>query len=223
MATEAFKKVRACVQLLTMVLLLTNLLLLALRCVFYDFMVVERNINENNVFSLEFFYTFTSTLGIMLSFFGACCVNSKIKLYMRVFLVCNFLALCFMTAAIFIVQVIYPNMFQHTYIDLIANSSRSRSLVEFTFNCHQGGANKCQEVVTTYKIRCVRAYVGFTSVSTLLTFLLFFLVRMGSHAQINKDKIKIPTLKECGKVGFSSASLRVKRVIDPVLSAPATV
>eukprot|EP00866_Antonospora_locustae_P001832 jgi/Antlo1/1832/431 len=51
-----------------------------------DFIFLDSVINKSSIFNLGFFYVSSGVLSIIFALFASCCVSSKIRVYMRVFL-----------------------------------------------------------------------------------------------------------------------------------------
>lgn len=218
MSTNKFKAIRVLVQMFTLLLLITNILLLAVRCFFYRFMSVDEKLSGKSMFYLSLFYVTTGIINMILSFFGACCINSKIKFYMKMFLFCDFIVICFMAVSLLYLGVFYTLSFDQNYAKSIFRTSNIYYYMRAVLDCSDFGENQqglsCWELVKKTREDSLHIYFILTSLSLFFSVIIFILIKICLRSKIKEPTQVVPRIKECTKVGFSSASLRVRRIIE---------
>ncbi|KAL0265796.1 UNVERIFIED_CONTAM: hypothetical protein PYX00_011511 [Menopon gallinae] len=203
--------------LFTMLLILTSLGFFAERLFDRDFIFLEGIINKSSMFSLGFFYVSSGVMSIILALFASCCVSSKVRIYMRIFLLFGTAVTCAMAASVAFVHMFYYSIFTENY-EYYVNGSRSPggawSTIQLSLKCRNINYTEITRSVEQYTQRCVRVYIVLALLSIALSLILLLLARAASRCKIQEDAMHVPPIKECVGVGFSSASLRVKRVIE---------
>eukprot|EP00866_Antonospora_locustae_P001605 jgi/Antlo1/1605/467 len=217
MSTRTFKNIRIFVQLFTMLLVLTSLGFFGERLFDRDFIFLDSVINKSSIFNLGFFYVSSGVLSIIFALFASCCVSSKIRVYMRVFLLFGSVVVCIMSVSLIFVHMFYFLIFTENY-EYYVNGSRSPggawSTIQLSLKCRNINYTEITKSVELYTERCVRVYVLLTLLSIVFSLVLLLLARLASRCKIQEDETYVPPIKECVGAGFSSASLRVKRVIE---------
>lgn len=200
-----------------MLLILTSLGFFGERLFDRDFIFLDGVINKSSMFNLGFFYVSAGVISIILALFASCCVSSKIRLYMRIFLFFSTGVICIMTAFVIFVYMFYFSIFTENY-EYYVNGSRSPggawSTIQLSLKCRNINYTEITKSVEFYTERCVRVYIVLALLSIAFSIILLLLAKAASKCKIQEDAVYVPPIKECVGVGFSSASLRVKRVIE---------
>ncbi|KAF7682447.1 hypothetical protein TCON_2321 [Astathelohania contejeani] len=213
MATRTFKSIRVFSQLLTTAIVISNSILLILFFMNSRFFDVENQM-EMGFIDLEGMYKYTSIMGITLAFFAGCTLNSKIKFYMRLYLFASFFILSVLFGTILYAHFAYITSFTRQATKLSVDSLRFKTTVRTNYKCSSYGTDDCISVIVEKASGLIRFYVIISGFSFVLLLLFFIIVRIATICEINKTIPAIPRFATSEKVGFPSASLRVKRVIE---------
>ena len=205
MTTRTFKSIRILVQLFTLIVIPNNLLLFMIREFYYYFMDVEIKIMSNSVYSLNYLYTATATVCLMLAFFGSCCINSKVRLYMKVFMFWDLVAIFFMLVAFLFTSFSYGQLFNTRYAESEKNLA-VQSLINLNLGCDSGSHDLCKNLFLDAKKKCSFIYLTSLSISIFCFIVIFVLTRIGSKVKMSNETVPVPHIKEYDRVGFPSAS-----------------
>lgn len=210
--TRRYKTISLICHLLTLLLIGTNLTLLGFRIYFIKFIMVE-NILNLGYFTMNFFYTATAIINIIITLFAACGIHSKIRPYMKLYVVIASFNLSFMFAAIFFIYFFYGDSFNSAYSSQTSSSMAVSLLIRSTFSCQPAGKITCDDIIQVTMNRCFFVYLFLTVLSFIISLINVLLVRMALKSKIEESIPKPPGVK-VSDVGCTSSSLRTRRPID---------
>ncbi|EJW04909.1 hypothetical protein EDEG_00940 [Edhazardia aedis USNM 41457] len=186
------------------------------------FFILEDNINMG-VIDMDICYKYTIIINFMMSLFANCTINSKIKLYMRLFLIIGFLGLSLKLGFFIYMVFFYKSVFSNQFAKSLNINPGIRYTIRYDLTVEDGGPNQCTEEVYRNLNTLVFNYSIVSIISFILTFIIYVLARVAVMININEPKKEIPKLEVSRKVGFDSASLRKKRFIDSDIHFNTTV
>lgn len=91
-------------------------------------------------------------------------------------------------------------------------------MVEKVYNCPSYGKNGCIDVLTKNASELIRFYFIFGAALFLIDFVVFVLIKVSQTVQVYQQPKPLPRIQRNERVGFGTASLRAKRIIEPALS-----
>ncbi|KAK1347385.1 hypothetical protein LUQ84_003149 [Hamiltosporidium tvaerminnensis] len=212
MSTRGYKNVRIFTQLLTLILILVNTALLVIFFVHKKYFTVEEKINSSLI-NLEFVYKYTAMLNITLGFFASCCVNSKIKMYMKIYLLTGFFLLAMHLGFLLYTKLEYKNDFSQQFSLQMAQNPSVKYLVMTLLDCTEFGENNCMDKTKSLSSLMIHLYCFITVISFIDNLLLFIMIRVALSMDIAVPLPLPPKIESNVPAGFSTESLRARRVI----------
>lgn len=216
--TRAYKNTRLLTHLLTLLIIIANILLLISFALEHKFFQVENTLNLG-IFDLQASFKYTIILHIVLALFGACTINSKVKLYVKLYLLVGFLFLCILMAFFIFTVGPYRTLFDNQFSYQVGQNTSIRYFVRSMFNCSEYGIRDCLSVMkakVNYMIRIYSIISGFSFVLALVVYILGKIVLFIDVCVPDKRDI-VPTMERNVHMGYDSVSLRTRRIVDPNL------
>lgn len=217
MSNKTFAGVRLLNHLLVILQLLACIALIAIRVCFADYFSVEEVLGIGGM-PMRAVLIITAFLNLIIPFFGACVIDSKLRLYMRIFLVYDTLSILINGMSLLYVYGMYVNIFEKEFSKLITQNQGNRMYIENTYNCSDTSDVTCIQLFTDYLKGVQQYYILVVGTILLLNVVMWILVRVALSLDLKGKRVRVPRIKK-QKVGFSTGSLRNKRLV-PVNNSP---
>ncbi|KAK6089462.1 hypothetical protein P3W45_001599 [Vairimorpha bombi] len=212
MTTTTFKNLRALIQLFSVLLILINIPLPFILFFNSDIVTIEVDHLEMGYLSLTLMYKTVIICNITLGMFASCGMNSKIKLYMRIYLLVTFVYLMFFIACILYVKNSYTKRLITTFVERSNSSVPLRCIMENLLMCTMGSS--CENALRKSSGHLVKYFMWVSLSSLVLHTLSFIFIRITVNIEINKQPIKPPRFATVTRAGMDTQSLRHKRVLE---------
>lgn len=211
--TRAFKNIRLTTHLLTLINIIINLLLLAYFLFKFDYFRVENKV-DLGFFDLQVCVKYTIIINIIVSLFGSCAINSKIRSYMKVFMITGFIGMSTLIAFFIFLMSPYKNMFKNQFSIQYIQNPMLRSFVRMTYNCGEYEGSNCEAFMMTKADEIIKIYMIIGIVSFVIDFLIYTLARIAMVVDLSVEE-RVPEIERNVHVGYDTQSLRQKRFLDP--------
>lgn len=213
MTTTAYKNLRALCQLVSVLLIVINIPLPLLLLLNVDFINIEQDILKMGRSSLTSLYKLMIVSNITLGMFASCCVNSKVKVYMKFYLVFAMIYLIINASLILFVQKRYFYSLNNMFI------TKSNDLISFRFIlenalCCSMADDSCRNALILYSEPLIKYFKIVSSASFVLHILHFIFIKIAVKMSIDKPQVKMPKFVNVTRAGMDTVSLRQKRIIE---------
>lgn len=209
--TGAYKTIRLVNHILVIAQLLSIVFLLGIYFFSWDSITIEQLANESGL-NLFASIILLGLINLIVPFFGACAIDSKLRLYMKLFSVYVVLNILLNGMMYFYVDKKLLRKFQNAYANMMNNDQSSMSLLKVQHNCTSTSTPDCMTLFSDYLQRsinflkiCILVFIG-------VNFLMGILVKITLSVKMNKKKLVRPTIVR-QQVGFSTNSLRKKKIV----------
>ncbi|KAM0672507.1 hypothetical protein CWI42_100520 [Ordospora colligata] len=210
MTTTAFRNVRALNQLCSVLLIVINIPLPFLLVPYMLYVSVEGQCLKTTLSILTIFKT-TSMVNITLGLFASCGINSKVRLYMRLYLLVGVLLLIGMSGIILYVKISYQSDVSKA-LGVAYNIAQAENIILHYLECSNQKTCTAQIMSTINDIRYYYLIISIPSV--LLNLLNILLARIALCISIEHALPKPPSFVEKNRVGMNTVSLRNRRVLS---------
>ncbi|ELQ75529.1 putative transporter [Trachipleistophora hominis] len=217
MSNKTFASVRLFNHLLVILQLLACISLIAIRVAFADYFSVEEVLGIGGL-PMRAVLIITAFLNLIIPFFGACVIDSKLRLYMRIFLVYDSLTILINGLSLLYVYGMFMNIFEREFSKLITQNQGNRMYIENTYSCSDTSEVTCIQMFTDHLKNVQKYYIAVVGVIFGLNLVMWVLVRIALSLDLKGKRVRVPKIKK-QKVGFSTGSLRNKRLV-PVGNSP---
>lgn len=213
MTTTAYKNIRALCQLISVLLIVINIPLPFILLLNVDFINIEQDILKMGRSSITSLYKIMIISNITLGMFASCCVNSKIKIYMKFYLVFAMIYLIINASLILFVKKRYFYSLNNMFI------TKSNDLISFRFIlenalCCSMADDSCRSALIIYSAPLIKYFLLVSCASFVLHILHFVFIKIAVKMSIEKPQAKIPKFVNVTRAGMDTVSLRQKRIIQ---------
>lgn len=212
MSTKTYAAIRLLNHLLVILQLLTCISLILLRLYFSDYFSIEEILRIGGL-NFKTVVILTSFVNLIVPFFAACAIDSKLRLYMKIFLVYELVVVMTNGMTLMYVSCMYEKIFEKEFSKAITQNEGNRMYIQNTYNCSDAAENTCIRVFTLMLEDIMRYFKGIMIVGIVLNVMMWVLVKISLGLDLKKRSVKVPRIKK-EKVGFSTGSLRHKRLVD---------
>ncbi|WUR05028.1 uncharacterized protein VNE69_12013 [Vairimorpha necatrix] len=212
MTTTIFRNIRALIQLTSVLSILINIPLPVILFFNYRLSKIELENLQMNFLSLSFCYKVIIIFNITLGMFASCGTNSKIKMYMRLYLFCAFMYMIVLITYILYVKNYYQDRLITTFVEKSTVSLQQRVLMSNILYCSP--SENCEENLKRLCSKSVNVFLLFSGVSFVLHLISFVLIKIAVNIKIEKEPVKLPNFVNVTKAGMDTQSLRSKRVME---------
>lgn len=211
MTTKKYKAIAFVAHMCAILLIACSLAFLIVSMKYRKLFLIEARLRLNYL-TLQLIFNIHLILNIVMGLFGLVGIISKIGIFMSAFTFTCAISICFTAIYGVIIFMGYENNFetQRSALDEFESTARSiESLISTLF------AEEGRKALETSLHGVMWAYYVLGTVSVALYGILMVCNLIGKRiCNENDDASYIPAIKEANKVGLSSGSLRVRRVIN---------
>lgn len=212
MSTKAFTTIRMLNHLMVILLLLACLSLLLIRIIFNNYFDAENMLRISNL-CMSNILLITMFINLIVPFFGACVIDSKLRVYMRIFLVYDVLAVTANVLLMVYVGRVYRGVFERHFSSAITQQQATKMYIETTYRCSDVADVPCIELFKGYLAGVQRHYLAALACITAIDVLMWLLVRTALGIDPEERRAPPPRMVR-QRVGFSTGSLRNKRLVS---------
>lgn len=220
MTTTAFRNIRSLSQLASVALVLINIPLPFVLIFHLTFVHLESEYINMGVRSISPIFRLTSIINITLGLFASCGVNSRVKLYMKSYLLVSFLFFLLLTVFMVYIKTNYLRDVLTQMYRRAQNDQAVKSTIELNLVCSTGSDRTCEAIIGEEVFAIKYFYMIVAIPSMCLNILNFILLKIATGIDIEAPPVKLPNFIEKTKVGMNTESLRNKRVISVTSSSP---
>lgn len=213
MTTTAFRNVRALISLFSLLLIVINIPLPILLIKHYTIISIESDSLAMGYLSILSMYKIVIIFNITLGMFASCGVNSKVRMYMKVYLFITFFYLFLFLACILYVKNHYLQKLLEKFNMKAGSNVSIRCLIETDLDCNMA-TKTCHTAMAAATNDLIRYFVLISTASLILHLLNFIFIKVATNIRIEKPEIKLPKIVTITKAGMNTQSLRQKRVLD---------
>ncbi|KAG0440075.1 hypothetical protein DMUE_2004 [Dictyocoela muelleri] len=203
------------VHLLSIFQIILSITLLVVHIAYLNYSNIEPRLNISYC-ELSTIYKLTFITNTMMSLYSVCCIYTKRKLYMKFYIFINFFSLVMMLLFILYCRFIYIGHFSKA-AGLLSISLELRTQVQNGFGCGED-VNDCITILRRNVEELIKFYLIFGISLFIIDFIIFVLIKISLSVPIYQTPKPLPKIHKNERVGFGTASLRAKRVIEPDFS-----
>lgn len=211
MANKSFASLRLINHLLVLLQLLACISLIVIRILFNEYFDVEELLRAGSL-NMRSMLLITAFVNLIVPFFGACVIDSKLRPYMRVFLIYDTFTVVINVLALLFVKKMYISIFEKGFSSAITRDQGNKMYIQTVYDCSDVGDVTCIELFKGYLVRLEQYYVIVVGCLLFLNISMWILVRLALSMDIKDKKAKPPKMVS-QKVGFSTGSLRRKKLV----------
>ncbi|CAD27080.1 hypothetical protein [Encephalitozoon cuniculi GB-M1] len=213
MTTTAFRNIRSLCQLASVLLIVINIPLPFFLIPHLMFVRMESEHLNMGIRGITTIFRTTSMTNITLGLFASCGINSKTRLYMRLYFVTGMLTLLMLITMFLYVKIGYQSDVSRQ-LGRLYNNASIRNIILYFMEC--SNQMTCTRIIMK-NIEMIKYYYITISIPSLcLNLLNLVLIRVATSVNIETPPPKLPNFVEKTKVGMNTASLRNKRVVPNV-------
>lgn len=210
----AYKNIRLATQLISLIIIVANLFLLVYFICNGNFFRVEFNVNMG-IFDMQVCFKYTIIINTMLALFASCVINSKVKFYIKTYLLVGFIGMSVLLGFILFLIVSYETIFITQFSVQMGQNQSTRYTVRSFLQCTDYGSSECS-LVALQMLRSIRFVFLVVAIgSFVLDFLVYVFARIALMLDSTTPAESRPTFEKNVHVGYDNTSLRQKRFIDP--------
>lgn len=221
--TRAYKNIRLFTHFVTLLNFVSNIILAVYFLVEIRFFQVESTLNLG-FFDMQLCIKYTIIISTMMAFFSACAITSKVKLYMKMYMIFGFVGMCLLLSFLAFLAGPYKNIFETTFPMQYGSNTAIRFNVRMLLKCGETINNDCITVITARIRSIIKFYLIFGSISLLLTLILYLTARVALYVDITEPSRRIiPRIERNVQMGYDVETLRTRKFIDPELKFNAAI
>lgn len=213
MTTTAFRNIRSLSQLASVVLILINIPLPFLLILRLTFVCIESDYINMGIRNIAPIFKITSMVNITLGLFASCGVNSKVKFYMRLYLMISILLFIVLAVLLFYVRTHYLHDLLTQMYRRVQSDQSVKNTIELNLSCSTGFDKTCEKIIQE-EVGMIKHYYMLIAVPSMcLNSLNFVLLKVATGISIEAPPVKLPNFIEKTRVGMNTESLRNKRIV----------
>ncbi|AFM99000.1 hypothetical protein EHEL_091050 [Encephalitozoon hellem ATCC 50504] len=210
MTTTAFKNVRSLSQLVSVLLIVINIPLPFFLIPHLMFVRMEAEHLRMGIRGITTIFRTTSMTNITLGLFASCGINSKTRLYMRLYFITGMLLLLMLVTMLLYIRISYQSDVSRQ-LGRLYNNASIRNIILYFMECTN--QMTCTRIIMKNISMIKYYYVTIAIPSLCLNLLNLILIRIAISINIEAPPQKLPNFVEKTRVGMNTSSLRNKRVI----------
>lgn len=213
MTTTTFRNLRSLSQFASVFLILINLPLpfvMVLRPTFVYLEYIHIQMGFRGIGSV---LKATSMINITLGLFASCGINSRVKLYMRLYLMTSLILFILLGAMALYMTKAYVGSVLTQMTSMAVSKMTVMTVIEENLSC-SFVRGSCRNTVRENAGTLRNYYLAVAFCSIFLNILNFVLLKVATKITIESHPPKLPNFIEKTKVGMNTESLRSKRVIS---------
>lgn len=221
--TRAFKNLRLLTHFFTLLIIICNILLAIYFITETRFFQVESSLNLG-IFDMQVCMKYTIIISVMMALFSVCSITSKVKFYMKLYLIVGFVGICFLMAFLVFMMGPYISIFETQFPFQYGLNISIRYQVRMQLKCGENLDNDCIDVAKK-KVRFIKnIYFMFATISFFLNLIVYLTTRVAMYVDItDRSSRVVPRIEENVRMGYDAESLRTKRFVDPNVRFSATI
>lgn len=211
MLTKTYKTIQLLVHILSILQILLSLSLFITQLKFEKYIKIEPYL-KIPYFEIKNIYKLAELSGLIMALFAICCIYTKKKFYMKIYLILNFIANILFGCFILYLKFKYLNFFKIGIAGVFLDFSEQTRICIY-YGCSNSSDNRIFMVLLDDARSLRNLFLILGGMLTLMMGFTFLLVRIALKVP---SRCQSPQPKIClnERVGFETVSLRNKRVIE---------
>lgn len=211
--TKTYTTIRLFNHLLVIFQLFLIISLLCLSLLYLDFLRIEEMLHiPGMTFSKLIILIIFNNL--IIPFFGACSIDSKLRLYMKIFTLFIILNLILNILVFSYTNFYLIKHFEYEFSRNFVNENGAKMFITETYQCNISTDPSCIEIFSQILKDGIFKFKIIIMVFIIVNSLMGILGKISQNVEIQKKKVRMPKIEK-QNVGFSSNSLRRKVVFTP--------
>lgn len=210
--TKTYSVIRLFNHLLVILQILSVITLCILSVYHRDYFRIEELLHLPGL-TLSRLILLVAFINLIIPFFGACAIDSKVRLYMKLFSVYVLLNVVINILVFLFVKTQLVRNFRAEFSRSITQESGIRMFIEDDYNCSLTTKPTCLELFVSVLNDASFKFLILLSTLIVLNISMAVLVRISLNIKLSKLPKTVPRI-ERPIVGFSTVSLRQKRLLQ---------